>query len=176
MIQGDKASTHYRYSMESMNNDALLEMTEDIKQSVCDVAKHPVSGQNALYAKRAFKKDEVLTPFGSTTRSSVPNYLTVQIGDDLHIELYPPVLQYMNHSCEPNCFFDTTRMEVVALRDIEDGEELSFFYPSTEWDMAQPFECLCGTASCLKTIQGARHIDRNVLKNYRLSDYIMSKL
>lgn len=31
-----------------------------------------------------------------------------------------------------------------ALRDIQPGDELSFFYPSTEWEMAQGFECKCG--------------------------------
>jgi hypothetical protein len=33
-------------------------------------------------------------------------------------------------------------------KGIEVGQELTFFYPSTEWDMAQGFECICGTATC----------------------------
>ena len=37
-------------------------------------------------------------------------------------------------------------MRLTALRPISEGDELTFFYPSTEWAMAEPFECGCGAA------------------------------
>lgn len=40
---------------------------------------------------------------------------------------------------------------------------LTFAYFSTEWDMDQPFHCLCKTERCLGTIQGAKHIEQGVL-------------
>lgn len=52
---------------------------------------------------------------------------------------------YINHSCAPNVAMDVDRMVVRALEDIAIGEELSFFYPSTEWEMEQPFECWCNS-------------------------------
>ncbi len=73
-------------------------------------------------------------------------YLTVQTGTDRHITLIPDFLQYINHSCSPNIFFNTTTMELVCLQPIQPGDEFTFFYPSTEWEMAQPFVCNCGTA------------------------------
>ncbi len=63
-------------------------------------------------------------------------------------------------------------MVVVALRDIAQGEALAFFYPSTEWEMAQAFDCWCGSLNCLKTISGAGQISADVLKRYRLSPHI----
>lgn len=39
---------------------------------------------------------------------------------------------------------DRSEWRAEALRDIKEGDVLEFFYPSTEWDMAQPFECSCG--------------------------------
>jgi hypothetical protein len=39
------------------------------------------------------------------------------------------------------------------------GEELTFFYPSTEWDMDQGFSCFCGSKACLGYISGAKHMD-----------------
>jgi len=56
----------------------------------------------------------------------------------------------VNHSCEPNIAFDLTsadkqKWHARALRDIDPGETITFFYPSTEWDMKQSFECQCGT-------------------------------
>ncbi len=40
---------------------------------------------------------------------------------------------------------------------------LTFAYFSTEWDMDQPFSCLCGTERCIRTIQGAKDIEPSIL-------------
>jgi len=44
----------------------------------------------------------------------------------------------------------------VGPRGLQVGDELTFFYPSTEWDMAQPFDCLCGAPTCRGRISGAK--------------------
>lgn len=58
-------------------------------------------------------------------------------------------------------------IEVWTLRPIAAGEELSFFYPSTEADMAAPFHCRCGAPGCLGIIDGARRMDNRVLRSDR---------
>ena len=60
-----------------------------------------------------------------------------------HIELLPPYLMYTNHSCDPNIIFNTSSHDYEAIKDIQLGDELCFFYPSTEWEMNCPFDCLC---------------------------------
>jgi hypothetical protein len=65
----------------------------------------------------------------------------------------------MNHACVPNCEIDVVTMSLRALRDLREGEEMTFFYPSTEWEMASPFHCHCGSAHCLGVIQGARWLE-----------------
>lgn len=117
----------------------------------------------------------------------------------------------MNHSCEPNVAFDLSSEDpaewhVRALKRIEadkDGKRgtgwldrstcpgtadnasvVTFFYPSTEWEMDQAFECRCGTPvrdtgavpvdvheltgrsmqSCLKVIRGAKHLSLGELE------------
>ena len=67
-------------------------------------------------------------------------------------------------------------MEFVALEDIEIGKELTFFYPSTEWEMAQAFSCHCGSKDCLRSIQGAAFLADEILERYRLTDFILRKL
>lgn len=58
----------------------------------------------------------------------------------------------MNHSCAPTACIDLTSSDprewVVRTlsKGIKKGEAISFFYPSTEWDMAQAFDCNCGAA------------------------------
>uniref|UniRef100_A0A7S0RQ64 SET domain-containing protein n=1 Tax=Chlamydomonas leiostraca TaxID=1034604 RepID=A0A7S0RQ64_9CHLO len=135
-----------------------------------------LSGSSCLYAKKAFKAGDVMSEFGPKVVVDTPNYLTVQVGETQHIMLSPEWLQYINHSCDPNVFFDTAAFKLVALRDIAEGDELCFFYPSTEWHMASPFQCRCGTKACIGTIAGASQMTQEQLARYRLTDYIQSKV
>lgn len=51
-----------------------------------------------------------------------------------------------------------------------------FFYPSTEWSMAQPFDCLCGTPSCRGRIAGARDMPPEQLEGVWLNRHIRDLL
>lgn len=143
---------------------------------VAIVKEDGITKQRSLHAGKDFKSEEVITLFSAERELLTPTYLTVQKSDHLHITLLPSFLQYVNHSCYPSAFFNTGSMEFVVLRNIKAGDELTFFYPSTEWEMAQPFVCRCRALNCLGTIQGAALLPAKVLNNYRLTDYILSKL
>ncbi|HET9430737.1 MAG TPA: SET domain-containing protein-lysine N-methyltransferase [Chitinophagaceae bacterium] len=132
--------------------------------------------QNALFALQSFQPGEMIAEFWAGTISSEPTYLTVQVDIGKHITLQPEFLQYINHSCEPNVFFDTSLMKLLALREIRKGEEMVFFYPSTEWQMTQSFNCYCGSKNCLGDIRGAAYLTEDVWKQYRLTDFIQQQL
>lgn len=132
--------------------------------------------QHTLVSMKDFRCGELISSFSAGIVKSTPDYLTVQTGIDIHITLKPEFLQYINHSCEPNAFFNTTTMELVALKDIRIDEEFSFFYPSTEWAMAQPFYCYCGSTACLQNIQGASFLTTSQLEKYKFTDFINSQL
>jgi hypothetical protein len=102
---------------------------------------------------------------------SRPTYQTVQVSPDRHAF---PVgsLVYLNHSCQPNVIVDTKDMVCWAVRDIARGEELSYFYPSTEWVMARPFLCLCGAENCIRIVAGARQLSADVLSRYFINEHI----
>ncbi|KAF1992023.1 hypothetical protein K402DRAFT_300554, partial [Aulographum hederae CBS 113979] len=104
-------------------------------------------------------------------------YTSVQISPNQHIELNS-ALVYCNHSCDPSVVFDMDKMEVRVGegRELKEGDALTFFYPSTEWDMAQPFECNCGAEKCLGTIAGAKDIDEEALQRYWLNKHIVEML
>ena len=140
------------------------------------VEEDSATRQRSLHATKAFKRGDVVSIFTPEEELSSPTYLTVQKADGLHITLSPSFLQYVNHACSPTAFFDTTFMQFVALKDVDEGEELTFFYPSTEWQMAQAFTCHCGNIDCLGTIQGAAFLPEKVLQRYRLTDFIKRKL
>lgn len=141
-----------------------------------EISQNNQTNQKSLHATIPFKKGDVLRTFSAGEICKVPNYLTVQTGVDRHITLVPEFLQYINHSCDPNVFFDTTTMQVIALKNIEVNEEFTFFYPSTEWDMAQPFVCFCGSKKCLQNIKGAKYLSPEQVKKYTLTDFIRHML
>ena len=135
-----------------------------------------LSGQRALHAEQAFKEGDIIMPFEAGAVMNHPTKYTVQVNDDTHIILKPLFLQYINHSCSPNVFFDTDNMLVICLKDIQPEDEFSFFYPSTEWSMTEPFSCFCNSDCCIGEIRGAKYIPEATLEGYRLTNYIKNKI
>ncbi len=141
-----------------------------------EVREDEASLAKAFFSTKDFNAGDAICSFGAAAILKEPTYLTVQVGETEHIHLKPEFLQYINHSCEPNVLFNTSTMQLECLQQIKAGDELCFFYPATEWDMAQPFECLCGTKSCIKIVQGAKYVAASVLQRYKLTDFIQSML
>ena len=141
-----------------------------------EVRQKITNKQNALFSLCAFNENDIIADFSAGTISSEPTYLTVQIGTDKHITLVPEFLQYINHSCSPNVFFDTTAMKLIALTNISPNTELAFFYPSAEWNMDQPFNCYCGTPACIGEIKGAKHLSADIISRYRFTNYINEQI
>ncbi len=133
------------------------------------------NGQNALFTLRSFQPGDVIADFSAGTISGEPTYLTVQVGIDKHITLQPEFLQYINHSCDPNVFFNTTTMQLVALKELQTETELVFFYPSTEWKMTQSFGCYCGSPKCIGDIKGAACLSADLQSQYQFTDFIQSQ-
>jgi hypothetical protein len=141
-----------------------------------EIHKLPENNHHLLVSTKAFQVNEVISEFSAKETQSSPSRYTVQINEQAHIILQPAFLQYINHSCNPNAFFNTTTMKLMALRAIAPGDEFTFFYPSTEWFMAEPFACSCGEANCISIIKGAKELVKDVLQHYRLTDFIQRKL
>jgi hypothetical protein len=128
----------------------------------------------SLVTKRAYSKGEVICEIPTDKVVNKPNRYTVQIDRDKHTDVGK--LAALNHSCNPNVFLDTEHLLVYACKDIEKGEELSFFYPSTEWEMDAPFICLCGASNCIHVVAGARFLPFSTLENHFLSKHIRENI
>ncbi len=57
-----------------------------------------------------------------------------------------------NHSCDPNTAYEG--LNVVALRNISKGEELTLNYASFLDEHMEPFNCRCGAANCCGRVTG----------------------
>lgn len=89
---------------------------------------------------------------------------------------------YFNHSCEPNSGFKG-QIFLVAMRDIEKDEELTFDYAmvlsqSVGSDMVFTMECQCGTRSCRKMISEEDWKRPDLQEKYHgfFSEYLAEKI
>ncbi|MCB1236089.1 MAG: SET domain-containing protein-lysine N-methyltransferase [Verrucomicrobiae bacterium] len=85
------------------------------------------------------------------------------------------IARKLNHSCDPNVGIRGL-FTLVAMRDIESGEELCWDYDmseDTDWNMP----CDCGSPRCRKRIRGFRHLPRDFRDRYRgfISDWLVEK-
>jgi hypothetical protein len=63
-------------------------------------------------------------------------------------------------------------VRVARGRELKKGDALSFFYPSTEWDMDRGFGCLCGEEGCVGEVRGAKDMQREQLERWFVNGYI----
>lgn len=116
----------------------------------------------------------ILAKIEGETETSQRAYDTLQVSEDTDLQVTGDLL-YCNHSCDPSVVFDTERMEVrvVEKRALKAGDDITYFYPSTEWDMQQPFQCNCGSAKCIGLVSGAKDLDDVALKQQYMNPHIV---
>ena len=96
----------------------------------------------------------------------VPTRYSLQVGPALHLDqdcahdesdvVRRYFWRYMDHHCDPTTVIRDR--EAIALRDIAEGDGVTFNYNTTEYDMAEPFRCHCGSVRCVGEVRGARHL------------------
>lgn len=124
------------------------------------------------FAKSAIKKNELVIVQGGIIISDAdfdnPDYAPYayhcfQVEQDAYIcpvnldkETFDGIFN-VNHSCDPTCGI-SGQISMVALRDIEPDEEITFDYAMSDvgseelgWE---DMDCLCGSANCRSKITG----------------------
>lgn len=137
----------------------------------------------SLFAKRDFKKDEIVfVAFGSIIKDH--NLYTIPIANDLFIEPREPegnLSQYICHSCEPNVGVKK-RSIFVAMRDIVKDEEVVMDYamicdefPEPAWEGWEGWKCKCGKPTCRGKVKGYYQLTEEEKKKYEgyVSDFLL---
>ena len=96
----------------------------------------------------------------------VPTRYSVQVGPGLHLDpdctrdeldlVKRYFWRYLDHDCDPTTVI--REREVIAVRDIAEGGGVTFDYNTTEFELTEPFQCHCGSDSCVGVVRGARHL------------------
>ncbi|MGH9932330.1 MAG: SET domain-containing protein-lysine N-methyltransferase [Pyrinomonadaceae bacterium] len=142
-------------------------MSAGVQTAITKVRVRRVNGAYALITDRAITADEVVFALeGEITEH--PSKYSVQIGKHKHLEplSHDPsdvksLIHFFNHGCDPSTRINFEDLTVRALRDLEPGEEVTFNYNATEYEMANPFNCHCNSKNCLGYISGFKHLTMN---------------
>ena len=106
-----------------------MSVNNNLKISFCE----RVNGK-AVFIKRPFKKDEIIHKL-SGQKLYAPTKFSIEIDNNMHIlDKYGC---WINHSCNPSTKIEN--QSVIALRDLEVGEELTFDYNENESVCVAPF-------------------------------------
>ncbi len=142
--------------------------------SVTDDESHLVAATTIAKGTHLFKLNGVET--------TTPTRFSVQLTHTSHLAPAPDATEaeivarygwrFMNHSCDPTTMIQNR--EVIAIRDMQPGDAVTFDYNTTEYDMAEPFDCGCGTDACIGLVRGARHLtaEQRTRLGVRLAEYL----
>jgi len=96
-------------------------------------------GMHGVFLSRACTKGTVVRKFSVHEMVSEPTRTSIQIAEGIHVE--DAIGRYVNHACQPSC--EISDAKIVALKDLNEGEEITFNYNANETIMATPFKCRC---------------------------------
>lgn len=134
-----------------------------------------------VFAGRHFEAGETILVFeGEIVGRDHPIHYSPQSGYLLQIAkeayIYPVSPgYYVNHSCDPNAGIAGSD-RLIAIRAIEEGEEIRFDYSTTMDEDLWTMDCRCGAARCRSLITDFKllpeRVQREYLRSGIVSDFI----
>ena len=128
-----------------------------------EIQDHSTAGRG-VFATRRFVAGELLAVWGGWIITTVElNRLrkveqtyAVQVEEDLYLLTPKPKVagaDFINHSCDPNAGLEGS-ISLVAIRDIERGEEVCYDYAMADSNPHLGFDCSCGSPLCRIKVTG----------------------
>lgn len=149
----------------------------DVNNVVGLIIKDTPKTGKGVFADRFFKKGETIFVFGGDffKHNELPKPYNeiddhyMQIDKDLYIGPSGSYDDFFNHSCDPNSgiVINGKNVKLIAIKDIEQGEEIAWDYSTTmdegDWEM----ECKCGSQNCRGKIRDFKYLPDEVKKKYK---------
>jgi len=186
---GYEGSADYILKADGTGQAAFLKMiiAEGIARHQRSVKNYIMKGNAiagyGIYATRNISANELIfkgegLPQRLVTRNYVARYWDVKEKETFRKYAYPLSKEVFllwdnnpanwapqNHSCDPNTSYEG--LNVVALRNIKQGEELTLNYASFLDEHMEPFNCRCGAANCCGWITGIKNNSVTERENLR---------
>mmetsp|Transcript_15203 Transcript_15203/g.18809 ORF Transcript_15203/g.18809 Transcript_15203/m.18809 type:complete len:221 (+) Transcript_15203:471-1133(+) len=162
LLLTSKARTWKRFSVAALAEADLEEILVVETEDALAVVPAGEIGDKAV-AKIHLKAGTLINEFVAPVLTA-PTMHTVQLCERVHVAPTRGA-EFISHACTNT----NTRIMVdsenyvgrfFVTRDVEAGEDLSFNYNTTEWDMNSPFACSCEScrATNSKHIRGFKHL------------------
>ncbi len=143
-------------------------------------------GGRGVFAEQAIPRGRLLIVFGGDiiSRKDVDQLapdlrpLVIQVDEDCFlVSTKPGPADWVNHSCEPNAGLQG-QITLVALRDIEVGEEITFDYAMSDGCDYDEFDCGCAAKRCRGRITGEDWCKPELIEKYQgyRSTYLDARL
>lgn len=145
-------------------------------------------GYKGLFTSKPWLKDQIIVKFeGKEVKASELNNYTkeqqanlLQIGKQLYLDLKGEHTGFINHSCNANCriVIAVNTAFLLANRDINKDEELTFDYSTTSTDTLEEWSMVCGCHRyfCRGIISGFQTLpekkQQELIKNKMVPRYI----
>jgi SET domain-containing protein len=162
-----------------------------------NIKQSPIAGKG-VFTNRSFKKGETIH-FLKGELCSLEEILKrvdegkeassdpLGVAEEQYLDL-DEISRTFNHSCGPNGFI-RGKSELVALRDINPGEEITYDYSTTMADNKEKIEkagrklwtckCNCGSKNCRGIIDQFETLPKNIqgfyINNKFMPDYMLEK-
>lgn len=148
---------------------------------------------NGVFATKDIKEGEIIYELSGEIISFDESIRRIRIGEErqddslqVGLELDMDLDEFsrtFNHSCDPSAGIRKIS-ELVALRDIKEGEEITFDYSATIGPNIPPelwtMECGCDSLKCRKILGNVLSIPKEQFEFYKskgvLQDYILEEL
>ncbi|HSB01503.1 MAG TPA: SET domain-containing protein-lysine N-methyltransferase [Anaerolineales bacterium] len=130
----------------------------------CEARPFEEKGGWGVFACEPIQKGELISLWGGRIMAAdeldpnMPDFTqrVLQIEEGLYLETPEPLepTDCFNHSCEPNVGL-SGQIGLVAMRDIEAGEEINFDYAMCDGTPYDEFDCQCGSENCRGRVTGS---------------------
>lgn len=143
-------------------------------------------GGRGLFARERIARGELLVVFAGSVLegaqlaelSSDQRRLVLQVDEDHYLlSEVEGWADWVNHCCEPNAGL-RGQVTLVAMGDIEAGEEICYDYAMSDGSAYDGFECRCGRASCRGRVTGDDWMLEELWERYRghFSPYLNARI
>jgi hypothetical protein len=128
-----------------MDSSVSLEVRQTLALGRGVFAKAPIARGTNLVACQGWL---------ARTDALEDDWHAMQVGPDLWLCSAGDCLdECINHGCDPNAGFDTGEPVLHALRDIAEGEQITWDYSTSIAELGWTLDCLCGAPTCRKVVR-----------------------
>lgn len=122
-----------------------------------------------VFANKNFDSGDIVIEGKPMEKRLERTWQTLQMDINIHVRLDQP-FELVNHCCNPNCGIKLNRFNgynLVAMKTISQGEEITFDYCMSEWISIAVPNCNCQSSICRGSIKGGKFLSDMLLERYQ---------